>query len=105
MKKHVMLGINSITNECCILFCLLPFNILIPSEIESSDFTSQATNWGGRDEIERTLDIINMKQTGKKIYLDKKIKFEGADSDMGHTYPWKFEIDEIHELGGLENYE
>ena len=98
MKKNIMLGINSEDNNCCILHCLLPFDNLKVSELEASDFTHAATNWCGQDEVERTLSIIKMKQTGKKIKLNEKITFFGTDSDMGHTYPWEFEIDEIHEL-------
>ena len=67
-------------------------------QIESNDFIHKATNWCGRDDINRTLSLINMKQTGRKIKLNKNITFHGTDSDMGHAYPWKFEIDEIHEL-------
>ena len=98
MKKYMMLGVDSKTNSCCKLSCLIPFNSLVPSEIEANDFTHSASNWCGRDEIERTLGFLKMKQTGKKIVLDKKIEFRGADYDMGHTYNWEFEIDEIHEL-------
>lgn len=98
MKKHIMLGVNSRTNECCQLSCLLPFCKLIPSQIEASDFEHDATNWGGRDAIGRTLGIIKMTQTGKKIKLPKRIQFSGVDYDCGHGQPWRFEVDEIHEL-------
>lgn len=98
MKKYVMLGVNSETNRCCKLSCLLSFDNLIPSEIEARDFVHDATNWGGQDEIERTLGFIKMKQTGKKIVLNKKITFSGTDYDMGHEYSWWFYVDEIHEL-------
>lgn len=98
MKKNIMLGVNSKTNYCCKLACLLPFDGLVPSELEKSDFTHSSTDWCGQDEIKRTLDIIKMKQTGKKIILDKPIVFYGSDADMGHVYPWKFEVNEIHEL-------
>jgi hypothetical protein len=74
MKKSIMLGVNSKTNQCCQLFCLVPFGSLVSSEIEASDFVHEATNWCGQDDIERTLSFIKMKQTGKKIKLNKKIK-------------------------------
>lgn len=96
MKKYVMLGVNG--NCCCELFSLLSFNNLIPDEIEASDFIHDATNWCGRDDINRTLGIICMKQTGRKIILDNPIVFRGRDGDWGREYPWEFEVKEIHEL-------
>ena len=98
MKKHVMLGVNSKTNQCCELHCLLSFDKLIDQQLEASDFKHSATNWCGCDSITRTLSFSNMNQTGRKIVLDDNIVFSGSDFDMGHEYPWKFEIDEIHEL-------
>lgn len=98
MKKNIMLGVNSKTNNCCKLSCLLPFDSLDPSEVDASDFVHDATNWCGQDEIERTLSFIGMKQTGNKISLNKKITFFGTDYDMGHEYSWRFDVDEIHEL-------
>ena len=98
MKKHTMLGVNSNTHSCCILTCLVAFDNLIPEELEENDFIHDATNWNGQDDIDRTLGIINMKQTGKKIILNKPLQFTGADQDMGHSYSWRFVVDEIHEL-------
>jgi hypothetical protein len=98
MKKNIMLGVNSKTNNCCRLSCLLPFDSLDPSEVEASDFVHYATNWCGQDAIERTLGFLKMKQTGRKIILNEEITFRGVDYDMGHEYSWKFGIDEIHEL-------
>lgn len=98
MKKSIMLGVNSKRNRCCELRCLLPFEKLIPSELEESDFSASATNWGGND-IDRTLGIIQMKQTGRKIMLDNPITFHGWDYDRwSQTLPWECEVDEIHEL-------
>ena len=96
MKKHTMLSVNG--NHCCELICLLPFDQLVPSEIEASDFTNSATDWCGKDYIERTLSMIEMKQTGRKIVLEKPIVFHGVDHDWGHEYPWTFHVKEIHEL-------
>ena len=98
MQKYIMLGVNSKTNLCCKLFCLVNFDGLVPSEIEADDFSHDSTSWNGCDRINRTLEIIKMKQTGKKIILDKPIAFHGSDYDWGHNYPWKFEVYEIHEL-------
>lgn len=96
MKKYVMLGVNG--NYCCELLSLFSFENLIPSELEASDFIHGATNWCGQDDINRTLEIIKMKQTGRKIILDNPIVFRGSDEDWGREYPWEFEVKEIHEL-------
>ena len=96
MKKHIMLGVNG--NNCCKLSCMLPFDQLAPAEIEESDFTHGSTNWCGKDDIERTLSLIKMKQTGRKIILKNPIVFHGKDYDWGHEYPWTFHVKEIHEL-------
>ena len=98
MKKHIFLGVNSARNTCCILKCLLPFDMLIPSEVEASDFSHSSTNWNGCDSIERTLELENKELTGRKIKLSKPIRFYGVDDDMGHSYSWEVNIDEIHEL-------
>ena len=100
MKKHIMLGVNN--NKCCILKCLLPFDALISNKIESSDFENSCSNWCGCDAIDRTLDIIKMKQTGNVIVLDNPIVFQGQDYDWGHSYEWLFEVKEIHELESKE---
>lgn len=98
MKKYIMLGVNNKSNRCCKLLCLVPFERIVSSEVEKSDFKHDATNWCGCDEIKRTLEIIKMKQTGNKIVLDKPIMFYGSDYDMGYEYSWQFKVDEIHEL-------
>lgn len=98
MRKNMMLGVNSKSNRCCKLLCLVPFEKIVSSEVEVTDFIHDATNWCGNDEIKRTLKLIKMKQTGKKIVLDKPIVFHGSDYDWGREYPWQFEVDEIHEL-------
>lgn len=98
MIKHIMLGVNSKTNQCCELHCLLSFDKLIGQQLEANDFTHRATNWCGCDSIARTLSFSNTKRTGRKIVLNNTIVFNGSDFDMGHEYPWEFEVDEIHEL-------
>lgn len=98
MKKTIMLGVNSKTNRCCKLFCLVAFSSLIQEELEASDFTHSATNWCGQDDIERTLGFLKMKQTGKKLILNMPLEFTGVDYDCGHEYSWRFVVDEIHEL-------
>lgn len=98
MKIHTVLGVNSKTQSCCKLTCVVAFNDLNSEELEENNFVHEATNWNGQDDIDRTLGIINMKQTGKKIVLTKPLQFTGVDHDMCHTYSWQFVVDEIHEL-------
>lgn len=97
MKKHIMLGDDSKGN-CCILECLLPFDQLIPDEIESSDFKHDATNWGGCDDMKRTLSIKHLTLTGRVIHLNNPIWFCGTDTDMGHSYNWYFNVIDIYEV-------
>lgn len=98
MKKYMMLGVNSNNNKCCELTCLLPFSSLIPSELETSDFIHNATNWGGCDFLERTLEHIRMRPTGQKYILVEPIRFYGSDYNHGVSCPWHFKVDEIWEL-------
>ena len=98
MKKYLMLGVNSNNNKCCELKCLLPFSALIPKELEASDFIHNATNWGGCDDISRTLDIHRMKPTGSKYVLVDPIRFHGCDYDCGMSTSWCFKVDEIWEI-------
>ena len=101
MKKHIFLGVNTKTNVCCILYCLLPFDMLVPDEIEKSDFGYDCTGWNGCDNIERTLSHLNRTRTGNVITLNTPIDVHGIDSDMGHEYRWTFEFTEIHETKEL----
>lgn len=97
MKKHIMLGVKN-KQFCCVLECLIPFSGLIQDQIEASDFNHDSTNWGGCDKIQRTIEIKKLKLTGNIITLQSPITFYGEDHDMGHTYPWSFDINEIYEV-------
>ena len=101
MKKHIMLGVDPTRQHCCILTCLLPFDMLVPDEIEPDDFGYDATNWNGRDTIQRTLDLKNCKCTGRVIRLKNPITYHGVDSDMGLENRFAFKFTEIHESVGL----
>ena len=97
MKKHIMLGVKN-NRLCCVLECLIPFSGLIPGEIEASDFKHSSTNWSGCDAIQRTIEIMKLKLTGNTISLPSPITFYGEDYDMGHKYPWSFDVNEIYEV-------
>lgn len=96
MKKHIFLGVNSNRKTCCILKSLLPFDAL-EEPIEASDFTHDATNWCGQDDIKRTCELRKLSLTGREINLAAPIEFFGVDSDMGHQSEWRFVIDKIYE--------
>lgn len=102
MKKHIMLGVKADTNRCCILYCLLPFNMLVPDEIETGDFGYEATNWCGNDDIQRTLSILNRELTGNSIKLPNPITVYGADNDSGLEHRWQFSFNEIHETRTID---
>lgn len=99
MKKYRYLGVSS--GRCCVLSSLASFDSLSEhrNEIEANDFVYEdATNWGGSDDIERTLRVKGIRQTGRKIVLPHSVLFSGTDYDMGHEYGWTFKVDEIWEL-------
>lgn len=98
MKKHVMLGVYSPGNTCCVLICLLPFDKLEPDDLEPSDFRHYSTNWCGCDSIERTLELRHLSLTGREFKLKKPLQFHGEDHDCGHVYPWTMLVDTIKEV-------
>lgn len=104
MTKYAMLGVND-QNRCCILNCLVPFEQLKPDQIEKEDFEYSATNWGGNDDIDRTLSISNLSVTGNSIELKEPICVEGIDYDCGHQYPWEFEFSKIYETKNVEVFD
>ena len=97
MKKYNTIGVNK-RGKCCILSCVVPFSSFNANEIEASDFKHDCTNWGGCDDLERTLGLQGYKLTGNKIELPKPITFHGSNSDMGHNYSWEFDVYEILEI-------
>lgn len=97
MKKYKFLGMNTADNKCCVLSCMIPFDKLIPDELEASDFSHYSTNWGGRDDIERTLKLEGLQLTGKKILLKEPLAFSGEDHDSGFRYGWTISVDVIAE--------
>ena len=98
MKKNIYLGITN-DNNCCVLYSLADFDLIKNNleNIESSDFTHYATNWSGKDLIERTLSKMQLSLTGREIKLLKPITFAGCDYDMGHEYGWVCRVYSIKE--------
>ena len=65
----------------CILVSLLNFDQLIPEELETSDFIHASSNWGGRDEVSRTLGRYKARCAGRSIALKNPLIFSGIDYD------------------------
>lgn len=103
MKKHIFLGANP-NGTCCLLKTLASFEQVVESknDLNVSDFTHESTNWCGCDKIERTCEKRKVELTGRSIVLEKPLIFKGSDDDMGHVYPWKFEVNKICELRPIE---
>lgn len=94
MKKNVFLGIDRNKQYCCILETFLTFKQMCknPEDIEQSDFVHGATNWCGKDDISRTLEIKKWKIKGDYLTLPEPLIFSGYDEDFGHRYSWKSEV-------------
>lgn len=95
--NNYYLCINSKENKCCIFISPMGFNDLknfidkyptlnLPGEFD-------ATNWGGRDDIDRTIVKENFKLTNNIINYSGYYK--GQDYDMGHSYQFKFRFDKL----------
>lgn len=98
MKKHEFLGVNTQKNTCCGLRCLLPFDNLDAATISTDDFHFVALGWCGHDKLENAARRHKLRPTGRKLRLPETLSFYGEDHDMGHTYPWRYDIDEIWEV-------
>ena len=98
MKKNIFLGVDDY-GRCCVLKSLANFNQLCANsnEISSNDFVHFSTNWGGLDNIQRTLNIENLVLTRRILKLPKKLFFHGQDYDHGHTSDWTVGISYIYE--------
>lgn len=90
MKKNTFLGING--TRAIVLCTPYTFEQLEQNtaDIEESDFYCYATNWGGNDDLLRTLDVMGLKLTGRTIFLPKPLCFRDKDYDNGHEYNWVF---------------
>lgn len=98
MKFYKFLGVNTETNKACVLFCLLDFDSLIGQELEARAFNHESTNWCGRDDLSRTIELKGFKPTGRKLDLAPPMVFHGTDYDCGHNYNWRFSVNQIWEV-------
>lgn len=100
-KKKFVLGVNtsehSCPDKCCILISEYTFDEL-PEIIDATMFEHTSTNWAGRDDLKRTLEIAEVNLTGRKRVLRTPMVFTGTDYDWGKTYPWTFQVNELHEV-------
>lgn len=100
MKKNTFIGLQTESQKCCVLYSIADWNRL-ESEVDdlcSSDFEHYSTNWNGRDYIGRTLQLEDLKPTGRALKLKKPIAFTGYDTDHFGSSDWKFTIDTILEV-------
>lgn len=87
-------------NKCCVFHTELSFTELKKfiakygkvSHMQLPGYFS-ATNWMGRDDLERTLGCEKLSLTDKSI--EYYGKYKGVDNDMGHVYPFTFFFDKI----------
>lgn len=105
MKKYAYLGTDKRTKYGhvyekygCILVSLLSFDQLIPEELEASDFIHASSNWGGRDEVSRTLERYKARCTGRSIALKNPLIFSGIDYDTFSRTDWDFEVYNLSEV-------
>jgi len=103
MDKNTFIGITS-DDKACILYSIATFDMLSKQIdcIEASDFIHRATNWCGKDEINRTLSLNSYILTGREITLQHQIVFTGIDNDMGHEYEWSINVVKIAEVKELK---
>lgn len=97
MQRYKFLGMTADRKTACVLTCLLPFSELNAESIDVHDFHHRATNWNGRDSVERTLSLQALRLTGREIKLKTPLVFYGQDSDMGHVHSWTYPVSIIAE--------
>ena len=67
--------------------------------LDERSFTScSGTDWGGTDNLSRTLGLISFQRTGRVIRVPKKIRFHGSDQDMWHVREWTVSYDTFCEM-------
>ena len=100
--KIVALGINSKTGKCCIIKSNASYDMLKENyDLYKVEYDS--TNWSGRDDVERTLELRKIKLTDKSF--NHKETVSGIDYDHGHDYPWTFKFDIVYEVEEVKDYD
>lgn len=96
MNKNVFIGLDESGKYCCILKTLASMEMIKNNldDLEDDDFVHDSTNWLGRDETERTLEIKNLEIAGKPLFLPHALVFSGRDEDY-HGYEWEFVVTTI----------
>lgn len=98
MKFYKFLGVNTKTNKACVLSCLLDFDSLVGQELEAKAFNHYSTNWCGRDDVDRTINLQGLTPTGRKLDLSPPMVFTGTDYDCDHNYNWHFSVNQLWEV-------
>lgn len=96
----VAIAYNSDTNECCLVKSNATFEML-EKDFDLYNVKFSATNWGGRDTLERTERQENIKADFSKSF-EKSGILEGSDYDCAHEYPWTFKYDKIVKVESFE---
>lgn len=104
--EYVYLGTtngNSCSVYCSVLKSEYSFEELNKKAEEGTldecSFTScSGTNWGGTDNLSRTLGLIPFQRTGRVIRVPEKIRFHGSDQDMWHVREWTVSYDTFCEM-------
>ena len=100
--KIVALGVNSKTGKCCIIKSKATYDMLKENyDLYKVEYDS--TNWSGRDDVERTLELRKIKLTDKSF--NHKETISGTDYDHGHDYPWTFKFDIVYEVEEVKDYD
>lgn len=94
-KRLVAIAVNTEKNLCTCIYSYATFKQLEENYmIYHKDYSS--TNWNGCDEVKRTLELKNLKLTGKTFKHMEVVV--GVDHDMGHEYDWRFLFDTVMEV-------
>lgn len=90
----VFIGLDFKRKNCCVLHSDFDFDFVQKhlDKFSDTDFKHSCTNWGGCDEVKRTLRIRELKLTGREILLPRPMKFAGTDFDMGGKEEWVFSV-------------
>ncbi len=98
MGKPVALGINTATNQCICIYSKATFEQL-KEDFDLYNKSYSATNWEGRDDLTRTLELRHIGLTDESF--DREVTVVGADPDHGHVYRWRFTFDKVVKVKSL----